>query len=84
MSGNNRQKQIWIQKTDSGWTAKRAGASRSSIGAQRTQAQAEQAAKDLARRTGGAEVITTGRDGKIRSSDTVGKGDPNPPRDREH
>lgn len=55
-----------------------------SIGAQRTQAQAEQAAKDLARRTGGAEVITTGRDGKIRSSDTVGKRDPNPPRDREH
>lgn len=49
-----------------------------------TQAAAEQAAKDPARRSGRAEVITTRRDGKIRSSDTIGKGDRHPPRDREH
>lgn len=82
MSGKPRQ--IWVQKTEAGWTAKRAGGERSSIPAQRTQLQAEAVAKDLARRTGGAEVITKGRDGKIRSSDTIAKRDPHPPRDREH
>lgn len=84
MARNNMPKQLWVQKTSAGWTAKRAGASRSSIGPQPTQKQAEQAAKNLARRTGGAEVITKGLDGRIRSSDTIAKGDPNPPRDLEH
>lgn len=84
MAGNSKPKQIWVQKTDAGWTGKRAGGQRSSIPAQPTQAAAEKAAKDLARRTGGAEVITKGLDGKIRSSDTIAKRDPHPPRDREH
>lgn len=84
VAGKSKPEQIWVQKTDAGWTGKRAGGQRSSIPAQPTQAAAEKAAKDLARRTGGAEVITTGRDGKIRSSDTIAKRDPNPPRDREH
>jgi hypothetical protein len=34
---------------------------------------------------GGGELITKGRDGKIRSKDTITPGnDPNPPRDTEH
>lgn len=84
MGQKSKPNQIWVRKNDEGWIAKRAGGSRSSTPPQPTQAAAEQAAKDLARRSGGAEVITTGRDGKIRSSDTIGKGDPHPPHDREH
>ncbi|HYI23760.1 MAG TPA: DUF2188 domain-containing protein [Candidatus Limnocylindrales bacterium] len=84
MSAKSRSNQIWVRKNDDGWIAKRAGASRSSIAPQPKQAAAEKAAKDLARRSGGSEVITTGRDGKIRSSDTIAKRDPHPPRDREH
>ena len=34
---------------------------------------------------GGGELTVKGRDGLIRSKDTLGGGnDPNPPRDREH
>lgn len=79
-----RSKQIHVTRNDSGWGATRDGATRSSIPRQPTQAQAEQAAKDLARRTGGAEVITHRPAGEIRSSDTIGKQDPFPPRDSEH
>jgi hypothetical protein len=82
VAGSAPPKQLWVQKTDAGWTAKRAGGQRSSIPPQPTQAAAERAAKELARRTGGAEVIITGRDGKIRSSDTIAKRHPNPPTDR--
>ncbi len=77
-------KQIHVVKRPEGWGAVRAGKSRSSINIQPTQAKAEQAAKDLARRSGGAEVITHGLDGRIRSSDTIGRPDPDPPIDREH
>jgi hypothetical protein len=84
MSPKSKPNQIWVRKNDDGWIAKRAGASRSSISPQPTQAAAEKAAKDLAQRSGGSEVITTGREGKIRSSDTIAKRDPHPPRDREH
>lgn len=66
-----------------GWKVKPAGAQRASA-IKPTQAAAEQAAKDLARRTGGAEVVTHRPDGRIRSSDTIGRPDPLPPRDREH
>ena len=76
--------QIHVSQRPEGWGATRAGGKRSSIPIQPTQAAAERAAKDLARRTGGSEVITHGRDGKIRSSDTIGKPDPHPPIDREH
>ncbi len=77
-------KQIHVVKRPDGWGAVRAGNSRSSIEVKPTQARAEKAAKDLARRSGGAEVITHGQDGRIRSSDTIARKDPNPPIDREH
>lgn len=78
-AGEIKSKQILVQKTDAGWTAKRAGDRRSSIQLHATQAAAEKAAKELARRSREAEVIMTeGRD-KIRSSDTVAKRGPKPP-----
>jgi hypothetical protein len=77
-------KQIHVVKRPEGWGAVRAGNSRSSIEIKPTQAAAERAAKDLARRSGGAEVITHGQDGRIRSSDTIARNDPHPPIDREH
>jgi hypothetical protein len=45
----------------------------------------EQAAKDMLKNQGGGELTTKGRDGKIRSKDTIAPGnDPNPPKDKEH
>jgi hypothetical protein len=66
-----------------GWRAKTGGAQRAFV-VKPTQAAAEKAAKAAARRTGGAEVVTHREDGTIRSSDTIGKKDPLPPRDTEH
>lgn len=77
-------KQIHVTRTPDGdWRATKAGADRA-VARRETQTDAEKAAKDYARGHGGFEVITHGRDGKIRSSDSVGSPDPIPPRDREH
>jgi len=67
------------------WQDKAAGAERAAS-LHTTQAAAEAASKQVARNTrGGAEVIThRGDNGRIRSSDTINRADPNPPRDREH
>jgi hypothetical protein len=48
----------------------------------RTQAHAEAAAREIARNQR-SDVVTHGRDGRIRSKDSYGS-DPNPPKDREH
>jgi hypothetical protein len=66
-----------------GWDAKRAGGSRASVHRDR-QSEAYDAARDLARNSGGGEVRIHGTDGKIRNSNTIGKPDPNPPRDTKH
>jgi hypothetical protein len=51
----------------------------------RTQAEAEQHAKQIVRNAGGGEAVIHGRDGRIRDSDTVSPGhDPFPPRDQRH
>lgn len=50
-----------------------------------TQQEAESAARAMLGSSGGGELITKGRDGQIRSKDTIAPGsDPCPPRDREH
>jgi hypothetical protein len=49
-----------------------------------TQHAAEEAARGMLRNQGGGELTTKGVDGKIRSKDTIGKSDPDPPRDKEH
>lgn len=73
-----------VPNPDGGWDITAPGAARRS-GHERTQADAERRAKDIVRNAGGGEVVTHGRDGRIRSKDTVAPGnDPMPPRDREH
>lgn len=50
-----------------------------------TQKDALDAAKQNLQNQGGGELTTKGRDGKIRSKDTIKPGnDPNPPTDKEH
>lgn len=50
-----------------------------------TQEEANKAARAMLRKQGGGELTTHGRDGKIRSKDTIAPGnDPNPPKDKEH
>ncbi len=67
-----------------GWANKRNDADRASS-VHKTQAAAEQAAREMLHNQGGGELTTLGRDGKIRSKDTIAPGnDPNPPKDKEH
>ncbi len=70
--------------TDDGrWANQRQGAGQPAS-VHDTQREAEEAAREMLRNSGGGELITHGRDGQIRSKDTIGKPDPFPPRDREH
>jgi hypothetical protein len=72
------------RRTDGQWANKRNDAEKASS-LHRTQAEAEAAAKDMLHNQGGGELTVMGRDGQIRSKDTIAPGnDPNPPRDREH
>jgi hypothetical protein len=69
---------------DGGWDVKKPGADRSSAHLP-NQREADKRAGEILRNNGGGERITHGRDGKIRSKDTIAPGnDPNPPKDREH
>jgi hypothetical protein len=66
-----------------GWAVKAAGADKAS-GVYKTQAEAQAAARRIVHNAGGGEVVTQGRDGKFRDSDTVPPGnDPFPPRDQD-
>lgn len=72
------------KRSDGDWQYKLPGASRAS-GTARTQAQAEQAAKESARRAGGGEITIHRPDGKIRDRDTIAPAnDPYPPKDKKH
>lgn len=72
------------QRPDGKWANKRNAASRASS-LHDTQREAIQAAKSNLVNQGGGELTTKGRDGRIRSKDTIAPGnDPNPPRDTEH
>jgi hypothetical protein len=69
---------------DGGWDVRKPGASRASAHLDR-QSDADKRAAQILRNEGGGERITQGRNGKIRSKDTIAPGrDPYPPRDREH
>jgi len=68
---------------EGGWDTQRAGGSRASSHHD-TQAEAQKAATGYAERSGGGEVRIHGRNGQLRNSNTIGKADPNPPRDRKH
>jgi hypothetical protein len=71
-----------VPNPDGGWDVKKPDAQRSSSH-QPTQAEAINRAREIVQNAGGGEVVTHGRDGRIRDSDTIAPGnDPNPPRDR--
>lgn len=72
------------RRTDGKWANKRHDADRAST-LHDTQREAEQAARQMLKNQGGGELTTHGRDGKIRSKDTIAPGnDPFPPRDTEN
>ena len=68
-----------VVRSGSGWSVKRSGRILSS---HHTQGKAVDSAIVRAKRAK-TEVITHGRDGRIRSKDSYGP-DPHPPRDKEH
>lgn len=73
-----------VVRDEDSWVVKKPGAERVSS-RHDTQREADQRAAEILRNAGGGERLTHGRDGKIRSKDTIAPGnDPNPPRDKEH
>lgn len=72
------------RRTDGRWVNKRNDSERATS-VHDTQAEAINAAHQNLQNQSGGELTTKGRDGKIRSKDTVPPGrDPNPPKDTEH
>lgn len=74
-------KDIHVVPRGDGWATRREGAGRASS-QHDTQRDALDQAREWARRDR-VEVVTHGRDGRIRDSDSYGR-DPNPPRDKKH
>ncbi|MFZ2324900.1 MAG: DUF2188 domain-containing protein [Ignavibacteriaceae bacterium] len=74
-----------IFKRDNGeWVNKKVDSDKASS-IHRNQREAENAAREMLKKSGGGELITKGLNGKIRSKDTIDpRNDPNPPKDREH
>ena len=72
------------RRSDGQWANKRNDADRVSS-LHPTQRDADRAAREMLRNQGGGELTLMGRDGRIRSKDTISPGnDPFPPRDREN
>jgi hypothetical protein len=70
-----------VPDPDGGWNVVKPGGGRASAHSD-TQAEAIDRAREIVHNAGGGEVVTHGRDGKIRNSDTIPPGnDPFPPRD---
>jgi len=79
---SNSERRHVVPGANGGWDVTKPGASRASAHTD-TQAQAIDRARGIVTNAGGGEVVIHGRDGRIRDSDTVGRGnDPHPPRDR--
>ena len=70
-------------RDDGLWANKLNDANRASS-LHQTHREAERSAKAMLLNQGGGELTTKGVEGKIRSKDTIGRPDPNPPKDREH
>jgi hypothetical protein len=78
------QDRMVYRNTDGDWVNKRNSASKAAS-VHQTQKAAEDAAKKMLRNSGGGELTTKGKDGKIRSKDTIAPGnDPKSPLDTEH
>lgn len=76
-----KKKDIHVVPHPAGWATRKEGASRSGS-ISNTQKEAQQKARQQAKREK-VEVVTHGRDGKIRDSDSYGN-DPYPPKDKKH
>jgi uncharacterized protein YdaT len=72
-------KKVHVVPHSDGWAVKKDGAARASS-IHDTQKAAQEAAIPLAKQEK-SEVVTHGRNGKIRDSDSYGN-DPNPPKDK--
>ena len=73
-----------FQRDDGTWANKRNDAERASS-VHTTQREAAESARQMLGNQGGGELSIKGRDGQIRSKDTIPPGnDPCPPRDKEH
>ena len=82
MAGKGRDRMVY--QTPDGWANKRNDADRASS-IHSTQGDAVRAAHKNLVNQGGGELTIKGRDGQIRSKDTIPPGnDPLPPRDKEH
>lgn len=74
---------VYRRASDQKWIDKRNDASRGFTFD--TQGDAIASGREKLTNAGGGELTVKGRDGRIRSKDTLGAGnDPIPPRDREH
>ncbi|MCY4673964.1 MAG: DUF2188 domain-containing protein [Bacteroidetes bacterium] len=72
------------RRSDGKWENKRNDRQRASS-IHDTQRDAIEAARQMLANQGGGELTTKGRNGRIRSKDTIHPGrDPNPPKDSEH
>jgi len=81
---SKKQDRMVYQRKGGKWANKRNDTSRASS-VHNSQNGAIDSARTNLKNQGGGELITKGRDGKIRSKDTIHPGrDPFPPRDREH
>lgn len=76
-----KKRDIHVVPHDKGWARVKEGAERPAS-VHRTQKDAIDAAREQAKRER-VEVVTHGKDGRIRDSDSYGR-DPLPPRDRKH
>lgn len=76
-----KKRDIHVVPHKDGWATRREGAERAGS-VHDTQRQAQDAARETAKRDR-VEVVTHGRDGRIRDSDSYGN-DPHPPKDRKH
>ncbi|MEQ8184336.1 DUF2188 domain-containing protein [Marinobacter salarius] len=77
----SKKKDIHVVPNEGGWAARREGSTRASS-VHRTQAEALKRGRAMARQDH-VELVTHGRDGRIRDSDSYGN-DPNPPNDEKH
>ncbi len=79
----DRDRTIYL-RDDGEWANKRNDATRPSS-VHNTQREAVDAGRRMLTNQGGGELTVKGRDGQIRSKDTIPPGnDPNPPKDTEH
>lgn len=81
---NKPQDRMVSRRSDGTWVNKRSDADKASS-VHTTQQAAIEAARQMLHNQGGGELTVQGRDGRIRSKDTIPPGhDPNPPKDTEH